>query len=145
MKKLVVGLFALAALWQVSAAELNWMTDLPKAQQKAKAENKLVLLDFTGSDWCPWCWKLRDEVFATPEFKDYTAKNLVPVEVDFPRKKKLPAEQQQANKALQQKYAIEGYPTVIVLNSQGKQVGKLGYQPGGPKAFIEKLDQLKGK
>jgi protein disulfide-isomerase len=145
MKKLAVGVVAVWMLCQASAAELQWMTDLPKAQAKAKAENKLVMLDFTGSDWCGWCIKLQKEVFSQPEFAEYAQKNLVPVEVDFPRKKKLSAEQQKANQALQEKYKVEGYPTIIVLNSEGSKVGELGYQPGGPKAFIAELEKLKKK
>ena len=145
MKKLALTLLAFAALAlsQARAEELTWMTDLPKAQEKAKADNKLVLMNFTGSDWCPWCWKLRDEIFKTPEFAEYAKKNLVLVEVDFPRKKELPAEQKKANKELATKYKIEGYPTVIVLDSAGKEVGKLGYMKGGPKAFNAKLDDCK--
>ena len=145
MKKLAIGLMACWALVQAGAEELQWLTDLPKAQAKAKAESKLVLMDFTGSDWCPWCIKLNKEVFSKPEFIEYAKKNLVTVEVDFPRTKTQTAEQKKANQALQEKYKIEGYPTVVVLNSEGKKVGELGYQPGGPKAFIEELDKLKKK
>ncbi len=127
------------------AEELKWMTDLPKAQAKAKEESRLVLIDFTGSDWCPWCIKLRKEVFSTPEFTDYAKKNLVPVEVDFPNHKEQAPELKEANKALKAKYKIRGYPTVIVLNSEGKKIGELGYEEGGPKPFIAKLEELKAK
>jgi len=133
------------ALAQAGAAELDWMTDLGKAQAKAKEENRLVLMDFTGSDWCPWCIKLRKEVFSTPEFTEYAKKNLVPVEIDFPQRKQQPAELKKANRALQAKYEIRGYPTVVVLNGQGKKVGELGYEAGGPKPFIAKLQELKAK
>ena len=77
------------------------------------------------------------------EFKDFADKNLVLVEVDFPRKKEQSAEQKKANRALQEKYGIEGYPTIVVLNGDGKKVGKLGYMKGGPKAFIAELEKLK--
>lgn len=145
MKKLAVGLVACWALLQASAAELQWMTDLPKAQEKAKTEKKLVLMDFTGSDWCPWCVKLNKEIFSQPEFVEYAQKNLVPVEIDFPRKKEQSAELKAANQKLQQQYKIEGYPTVIVLDANGKKVGELGYMQGGPKAFIAELDKIKAK
>ncbi len=126
-----------------SAAKAGWSIDLSKAEAQAKAENKLVVMDFTGSDWCPWCIKLDKEVFATPEFSDFAAKNLVLVEVDFPRLKPQSGKLIKANRALQSKYKIEGYPTVIVLDSDGKKVGELGYEEGGPKPFIEKLEKLK--
>jgi len=125
------------------AAELQWMTDLPKAEAKAKAENKIVMMDFTGSDWCPWCIKLDKEVFSTPEFVEYAQKNVVPVQVDFPRRKQQSADQKKANQALQRKYQIRGYPTVVVLSPTGKKLGELGYQPGGPKPFIAKLNKLR--
>ena len=145
MRKIAIGILVCGALLQAGAAELNWLTDLPKAQAKAKEEKKLVMLDFTGSDWCGWCIKLNKEVFSKPEFAEYATKNLVLVEVDFPRTKKLSAEQKKANAALQEKYKIQGYPTIIVLNSDGKKVGELGYEPGGPKPFIAGLEKLKQK
>lgn len=143
MKKFLICLLTSIALLQVRAAELPWQTDLPKAQAQAKAEKKLVMLDFTGSDWCGWCIKLNKEVFSTPEFAEYAKKNLVLVEVDFPHKKKQSPELKKANQALQKKYGIEGYPTIIVLDGDGKKVGELGYMPGGPKPFIAKLEKLK--
>ena len=145
MKKPLFGIVASLLLATPAFAELSWTTDVPKAIEKAKAENKLVMMDFTGSDWCGWCIKLNKEVFSTPEFADYAKKNLVPVEIDFPTKKVLSAELKKANKELQKQYQIRGYPTIIVLNGEGKKVGELGYMAGGPKSFIAKLDELKKK
>ena len=142
MKKFALCLLTCFAVLQLNAAE-TWLTDLPKAQAQAKTEKKLVMLDFTGSDWCGWCIKLHKEVFSTPEFAEYAKKNLVLVEVDFPNKKKQTTELKAANQALQQKYKIQGYPTIIVLDGEGKKVGQLGYMPGGPKAFTAALDKLK--
>jgi len=144
MKKLLLGTFAALALFSANAAEsITWLTDLPKAQAQAKLEKKLVMLDFTGSDWCGWCIKLNKEVFTQPEFAEYAKKNLVAVEVDFPSKKKLSTAQQQANDALSEKYKIRGYPTIVVLDSDGQKLGELGYMKGGPKAFIAALEKLK--
>ena len=145
MKKLACGMVAALALLSASGAELQWLTDLPKAQAQAKAEKKLVMLDFTGSDWCGWCIKLNKEVFSTPEFASYAKTNLVLMEVDFPRQKKLPENVKAANEALLKKYGVEGFPTIIVLNGEGKKVGELNYEPGGPKVFIKSLEALKKK
>jgi protein disulfide-isomerase len=143
MKKLALCLLVGVAALQLHAAELKWQTDVPKAQAQAKTEKKLVMLDFTGSDWCGWCIKLNKEVFNTPEFIAYAQKSIVPVEIDFPAKKKQAAELKKANEALQQKYGIKGYPTIIILDGEGKKVGQLGYMKGGPKAFIAELEKLK--
>jgi len=148
MKTLKTLLTCLLAGWTIAhaaAAQLEWMTDLPKAQEKARTEKKMVLLDFTGSDWCGWCKKLKAEVFSTDDFANYAKTNLVLVEVDFPRNKQLSAAQTTANMALQAKYSVQGYPTIIVLNSQGTKVAQLGYQPGGPKPFLARLDRAKSQ
>lgn len=140
MLTLMAGLLAL----QLTAGEkVEWQTDAAKAQATAKAENKLVLMDFTGSDWCVWCKKLNKEIFSTTEFTAYAAKNLVLVEVDFPKSKAQSAAQKEANQNLAKKYKVQGYPTVIVLNGEGKMVGELGYMEGGPKAFLAELAKLK--
>ena len=146
MKKLAFGLLVAWALLPVAASEGEWLTDLPKALDRAKAEKKMVVLDFTGSDWCGWCIKFNKDVLSTSEFKDYAAKNLVLVEVDFPNRKKLDAQLVKTNAALKEKYKIDGFPTFVVLNAQSREVGRqVGYAEGGPKAFIAKLEAFKKK
>jgi protein disulfide-isomerase len=136
MKRIVIGIAAGLALLQAGAEELTWLTDVPKALAQAKTEKKLVMLDFTGSDWCGVCIKLHKEVFSKPEFAEYATKNLVLVEVDFPHGKKQSDELQKANEELLTKYKIEGFPTIIVLNAEGKKVGEAEYVAGGPKAWL---------
>ena len=125
------------------AAKEGWLDDLEKAKTQAKAENKRILLDFTGSDWCGWCKKLDAEVFSQQEFKDYAAKKLVLVEVDFPHGFKLPDATKKQNDALAKKFQIQGYPTIIVTSPSGNKKGQLGYMEGGPKAFIKALEKAK--
>jgi thioredoxin-related protein len=146
MKRILSALFFCCAAGALMAADSSWLTSVPDAQAKAKAEHKLVLLDFTGSDWCGWCIKLDEETFSKPEFTEYAKKNLVLVELDFPNKKALPEALKAANKALGEKYDITGYPTLVVLNPEGKVIWKqVGYLPGGPSAMIAKLDEAKAK
>jgi protein disulfide-isomerase len=145
MKKLLIALLAATSFWQVNAAETTWLTDLPKAQAQARAENKIVLMDFTGSDWCPWCIKFKKETLDDRKFLDYAAKNVVLVEVDFPHKKEQSADLKKANAALNDKYKVDGYPTLVVLDKDGKEIGRQeGYEPGGPEAFIARLEKFKG-
>jgi protein disulfide-isomerase len=136
---------AIGCLWlQTQAAESTSLTDLPKAEALAKSQNKIVLMDFTGSDWCPWCIKFDKEVLNTPEFQDYAAKNVVLVELDYPNKTVQSDDLKKANAALRDQYKIEGFPTLVVLDKDGKEIGRqVGYSEGGPKAFIAKLDGFK--
>jgi thioredoxin-related protein len=127
-----------------SEAKTTWLTNFETAQERARSEKKLLLIEFTGSDWCPPCIMLERQVFTQPEFKAYAAQHLVLLEVDFPRRKELSDEQKAANDKLAERYAIYGFPTVLVLDSNGKTLGQLGYMRGGPKAFIAALEKLPG-
>ena len=118
---------------------LNWEENLETALQKAKAENKAVLVNFTGSDWCQWCIKLSDEVFSKSEFEDYAEDNLILVRLDFPRSIEQSAQTKAYNNQLAQRYGVQGFPTVLLFNSQGKMVLQTGYQPGGPVSYVEHL------
>ena len=120
----------------------EWETDFAKASAAAKAGQKYMLLDFSGSDWCIWCIRLEKEVFSTKDFQQYAAKNLVCVLLDFPHAKTLSAELKQQNADLAEKYQIKGYPTVILLNPDGKLVGETGYQEGGGKKYVEHLQGI---
>jgi thioredoxin-related protein len=127
----------------VAAAKSGWLTSYEQAQKEAQSKNRLLLMDFTGSDWCGWCIMLDKEVFSKPEFKEYASKNLVLLELDFPRRKQMPPETVAQNEKLLMKYGIQGFPTVVVFDSSGKPLGALGYTAGGPQAFIEQLEALR--
>src|SRR6266404_7862353 len=116
MKKILFSLIAISSLLAIQAAEPEWTTDFAAAKAKAKAEGKMVLMDFTGSDWCGWCIKLRKEVFLTPEFNAYARSNLVLVEIDQPRYKPLSPEMLETNTKLQEKYGANGFPTLVLLS-----------------------------
>lgn len=118
---------------------LNWEENLETALQKAKTENKAVLVNFTGSDWCQWCIRLSDEVFSKSEFEEYAEDNLVLVRLDFPRSIEQSAETKAYNNQLAQRYGIQGFPTILLFNSQGKMVLQTGYQPGGPVSYVNHL------
>lgn len=126
-----------------NAAKTGWLTSYEKARSEAQSHKKLLLMDFTGSDWCGWCIMLDREVFSKPEFKEYASKHLVLLELDFPRNKQMPPETKEQNRQLALQYQIQGFPTVVVLNGEGKVVGALGYMKGGPGAFIAELEKLR--
>ena len=143
MMKMFLSLLLIAALTSTTfAAKEGWLDDLERAKAQARAENKKILLDFTGSDWCGWCKKLDKEVFSQPAWKDYAAKHLVLVEVDFPRGFQLPEATKKQNDELAKKFSVRGYPTIVITSASGAKKGELGYVEGGPDAFIKALKKV---
>jgi thioredoxin-related protein len=144
MKKIAFTLMACCAALLAHAAEGNWTTDLAKAQAQAKAENKLVFVDFTGSDWCPPCKALHKNVLTSEAFLSYAKTNLVLVEIDFPRSKELPKELKAANAELSKRFKVEGLPTIIVLDAAGKELKReTGYDSKSAKQYVADLAKLK--
>ncbi|MEO5719243.1 MAG: thioredoxin fold domain-containing protein [Chthoniobacterales bacterium] len=145
MKTLCLGLlavfFGLAPLHSLRA-EANWTTDFAQARAQAKAEHKLLLLDFTGSDWCGWCKVMEKEIFSQPAFEEYAKQNLVLVRLDFPRAKPVSEEVRTQNRTLAQQFGVRGFPTIVMLDGDGKPLAQLGYLPGGPEAFISELKKV---
>jgi phage shock protein E len=115
------------------AAELTWLTDLPKAQAQAKAEKKLVFILIHGSDWCSTCRDLQQQVLDTPEFKEFAHQALVLVDADFPESTPQSLELKKANAAIKERFNVgDIYPSVIVLNDAGVTVfQESGYHGGG--------------
>jgi thioredoxin-related protein len=122
----------------------SWLTDLNVGRAQAQQEGKFVLINFTGSDWCPWCIKLRQEIFSQPEFEAFASKNLVLVEIDFPKRTPQPAAVQKANSSLLPQYKVDGFPTLIFLNPQGNVVHRGGYLPGGARPFVQEMTRVLG-
>lgn len=121
----------------------GWMHDFEAAKKKAADEKKDLIVDFTGSDWCGWCIKLNKEVFQHDPFKKGVADKYVLVELDYPRDKSgLSEETIKQNEMLQQKYQVQGFPTILITDPQGRPYAKTGYQAGGPEAYVKHLAEL---
>ena len=121
----------------------GWMVDFDAAMKKAAAENKSMLLNFTGSDWCTWCIKLHDEAFGKPEFIEKVSEDFVLVKLDFPQTFKLEAELQAQNERLRKKYGQQGFPTIYLTDSAGRPYAQTSYQPGGVDAYLKHLEPFK--
>ncbi len=113
---------AVAAL-VVPAFAAEWMTDLEAARAKAASEGKAVLVDFTGSDWCGWCIRLKKDVFDKPAFAEYAADKFVLMEVDVPNNPKFDPELLKRNRELCEQYKVDGFPTIMVMTPEGEVVG----------------------
>lgn len=144
----LLGLLVALGLFASAACGSEWQTDYEQALATAKAEHKCVLLDFTGSDWCGPCIQMNKVVFSKPAFLNYAKKSLILVEVDYPQRKKLPEKVTKQNEKLMHQYGIDnsGFPTVILLNPDGKVLGQLdGYGGERPADIIAWVEKLCGK
>ncbi len=142
-------LFAIAAVIcacvaSATSTPAGWTDDFEAAKKQAAAEDKLLLVDFSGSDWCGWCKKLDKEVFAKPEFLKGVKKDFVLVMIDSPRDKSLLSEKAtKQNPELLRQYKISGYPTVLIMDADGEVLERTGYREGGPKKYVKYLLDVK--
>lgn len=141
MKKWMMVLTVVSIAVGAFASE-GWESDFKKASARAKAEGKYMLIDFSGSDWCGWCIKLDKEVFSQQVFKDYAKDHLVLLLVDWPQRTPDSKEVQARSRPLMEKFGIDSFPTVILLDPNGEPVDKTGYRPGGAEAYIEYIGKV---
>lgn len=129
----------------------DWYKYVDDAQKESKKTGKPILANFTGSDWCGWCIRLRNEVFNTDEFKKWAKENVVLLELDFPRRTPLPEDLKTQNSSMQQAFRVSGYPTIWIFdlsfNKDTKQynitaIGKTGYVSGGPEKWIQSAEEI---
>lgn len=136
----------LIVLFTIDISAQEWQTNFNDAKQEASSSNKNILLVFQGSDWCAPCIKLDKEIWSTKEFQELSKDHFVMLKADFPRRKanKLTEAMQTQNNSLAELYNKHGYfPLVVVLDSKGKVLGKMGYEQLSPKAYYNKLSTLK--
>lgn len=134
----------MTACWApvASGEDSRWLTDFEAAKAQAKAENKPILVNFSGSDWCGYCIALEREVFTKPAFKEYAESDLILVLLDFPRRTELSPELQAQNEALAKQYGIRGFPTILVLSPEGALIDKTGYIGGGPENYVKHIQEI---
>ncbi len=154
MKKLILPiLISIASLSFSQSINNEWHTEMSDALESSFKTQKPLMLFFTGSDWCGWCKKLVKEVYKTSEFSRWAKKNVVLVDIDFPKRTKLSAELEKQNRELAQIFGVRGYPTIWFVNpsiaEDGKvnleKIGKTGYVRGGPTAWINSADLILNK
>jgi thioredoxin-related protein len=119
----------------------SWLSDHGAATLRRAAENKPILMLFTGSDWCPACQNLQSNVFLKAEFTSYADANLILLEVDFPKKRPVPTKEKQARESLANSYGITSYPTMILLDTKGQEAIRIRYSGATAKEFVTVLDE----
>lgn len=126
----------------ISKKGQTWYRSLEQAKKLAQEQDKHILVNFTGSDWCTWCHRLRDEVFEQPEFIQFAGDELILVRLDFPKAVEQPAGEESYNMKLAQKYGVRGFPSIFLLDKNGRTVKKLGYEEGGSANYVSILNDL---
>jgi len=139
MKKLLLALFGIccgASLFAAtgSTTPQGWYDDFAAAQDASAKTGRPILALFTGSDWCPYCVKLKKNFLDKAAFKTFAAGNVVLFFADFPRRAKLPEKLKKQNSELAKKYGIEGFPTTVVISPKGKEMGRV---VGCPKYYLD--------
>ena len=139
----LIGVVVLSFIFMFMTAPLfageTWLTDFKAAQQASQEKKQPILAAFVGSDWCPWCQKLETEIFNQPEFKDFTRDRFILFQADFPKHKELPTELKNQNQELMSQYAVKKFPTVLFLDVEGKEIGRMGYRAGGVALYLEAI------
>ena len=150
MKKLLFITLLFISSIAFGQEKSKWYIDFEKAAQVSLQTGKPILADFTGSDWCGWCKKLKKEVFNTPQFKDWADQNVVLLELDYPRRKQQDEKIKKQNRELQQIFQVRGYPTIhffnIKVNTDNQleflPIGQTGYVAGGPTPWINNANSI---
>ena len=150
MKKLLVITLLCFSAVAFGQEKAKWHIDFEKAAQLSMESGKPILANFTGSDWCGWCKKLKREVFDTNEFKSWAQENVVLLELDYPRRSPQAEEIRTQNRELQQIFQVRGYPTLhlfnLKINNENKleflTIGQTGYVAGGPGPWINKANSI---
>ena len=138
MIRQILPIVVAACIAPCFAAE-GWLTDMDAAKKEAAEQKKDLMIEFTGSDWCPPCMQLRANVFSKPDFQKEAQKNFVLLELDYPRSKEQSAEVKAANQKLAEQYGVTGFPTVVFADASGKPFG--GFVGGRPREDVMKAMQ----
>ena len=133
-------IFLLSISTVALSAQVTWTEDWEGAIAQAKKEGKDLLVNFTGSDWCSWCMKLNDEVFSKSQYVQEAEKKFIHVKLDYPQRLPQTPAMKARNRQLADTYGVEGYPTILLMDSQLRVYGKTGYQAGGAGACLTHLE-----
>lgn len=122
----------------------GWDEDFEKGRALAEKSGKLVLLAFSGSDWCGWCVKMEKEIYSDKKFISEAKKRYVLLMIDNPRGADIlsPLAKKQ-NRELTSKYGVRGFPSTVIVRPSGEEVRRFsGFQRGGVDGFLGELAEV---
>lgn len=124
-----------------SIATAEWGESYAAAQALAREQKRPILIFFSGLDWTNLCRRMRTEIFLQEAFVRYAEKSLVLVHADFPKKTQQTSALRQQNRQLLRTFKIPYYPTVVLVDAEGRELGRSGYTHGGAKTFVRMLQE----
>lgn len=127
-----------------TAENEGWLVNLEEAYQLHQETGKPIMANFTGSDWCGWCKRLTASVFSKKEFQTWADDNVILLELDFPRRKRLPADIRKQNQQLQQAFNVRGYPSVWVFDLSKDAAGKFEIAALGKTGYAKTVGEFTG-
>lgn len=150
MKQRLIGLtmgLTVSAFAPAFAGDATWYADYDEAVKVAKEQEKDLLVDFTGSDWCGWCIRLNKEVFDHEVWQKGVADDYILVALDFPNDPEIKAKvpNPERNKELQKELGVGGFPTILLMNVEGEVFARTGYQAGGPEKYLAHMTEIAGE
>ena len=146
MVALLFSASLMAQSTEYKAGNAGWLVDLEEAYQKSQQSGKPIMANFTGSDWCGWCKRLTAAVFSKSEFQSWAKDNVILLELDFPRRTKIPDKYRSQNASLQQAFKVTGFPTVWVFHlDKDKTSGQYKINPIGKTGYTKTVDAFTTK
>lgn len=146
MKKftmLTIFLFSLMMSTFATGAELSWQTNFAQASQQAQSSGKPIVMLFTGTDWCYWCKRLERDILQNPEFVNAVNDKFIFVFLDFPRGSPQNPTLSAQNEQLANKFNVNSFPTIIILDSKGQFLSKPTYDRENPRSLADQLLRLR--
>ncbi len=142
-KRIALFLMLLLLLQPLMAESIiyDWDTRIEGALSEAQKDDKYLFVYFAGSDWCPHCARFDQEILSSPRFQRFLARNFVPVLIDFPRSLPIGKEQLDYNQQQLSQFGVQGFPTVLLLDSRGSVLYRANYGGGGVRHFINQLSE----
>lgn len=142
MKRILLILTIFFGAFQMASAQdhINWTTNVKEAKAMAAKQDLPIFAFFTGKDWCPPCKKLTKNTLETSDFASYAKDNFIMLELDFPRGQRENINPE--NMRLLQKFSVQGFPTVILMDADENKLGQTGYRPFTPEEYIEHITSI---
>ncbi len=141
---LVIQVLGWVALPAFASADDDWLHEFDEAVAAAKQQGKDILIDFSGTDWCLPCRRLWKETLSQREFIELAAPHFVLLDIDNLAAEAMPKGRKERYEALQERYAIQAFPTIVLATADGLPYAATGLvkEINNPRGYWRHLEPL---